>query len=88
MEHLRGATGLNLRVGKGIVEKGLCRNLKVVQELAEHAVRRYQMKDEKSIPDRGGSVCTDVVVTQSGVALMMKLKKKTRSRHQWSCTSC
>lgn len=47
------------------MEKGLRRDLKVVQELAEHAVRRYHTKDEKSIPNRGGSVCTDVVVTQS-----------------------
>lgn len=56
---------MNLRVGKGIVEQGLRHDLKVVQELAEHAVRRYQTKDEKSIPNRGGSGCTDMVVMQS-----------------------
>lgn len=65
MEHLRGAPGLNLRVCKGIVEKGLRCDLKVGQELAEHAVRRYQTKDKKSIPNRGASVCTDLVVMPS-----------------------
>ena len=70
MEKIHGAIGapsLNLRVSKGILEKDLSRDLKLVKELADQAESDGAKGKEKRVPNRGNGVCADLVLREGVV---------------------